>query len=226
MAGYYEQHDKLYVAVDCIIFGLDGDRVSVLLTHRRFEPEKGKDSLFGGFVRKGESIDAAAERVLTDLTGLTDIYMEQVGAFGDVSRDPGERVVSVAYFALVKFDEVDPDLIAAHETRWVSLDELPPLGFDHNEMIDRALFSLRRKFSNEPIVFRLLPELFTLTQMQNLYEAVMGFSTDKRNFRKRVLEMPFIVPTDLIDKAGSRRGARMYRFDENLYKKKPHFKLL
>lgn len=226
MTEYYGLHERYYVAVDCIIFGLDGARLSVLLTRRRFEPEKGKDSLMGGFLKNDESIDEAAARVLSDLTGLTDIYMDQVGAFGAIDRDPGERVISVAYYALLKFDDVDPALLRQHDARWVPLDELPALGFDHNDMIAKALFKLRQKFVNEPIAFRLLPEMFTLTQMQNLYQTVLGVEIDKRNFRKRLSVIHAIVPTEYIDKAGSKRGARLYRFDGDVFNINPHFKLL
>lgn len=225
MTGYYEQHEKFYVAVDCIIFGLDSAGVSVLLTHRRFEPEKGKVSLMGGFVGLDESIDTAAARVLSDLTGLTDIYMEQVGAFGAVRRDPGERVISIAYYSLVNIGDVDKELLAEHQACWKPIGQLPELCFDHKEMIDKALFLLKRKFINEPLAFRLLPELFTLTQLQNLYQSVLDAEIDKRNFRKRLSEMSFIVATDLIDKSCSKRGARLYHFDSDIFNANPHFKL-
>lgn len=225
MGAYYSQHDKLYVAVDCVIFGLNGGVLSVLLTKRRFEPEEGKWSLIGGFVGRGESVSEAAARVLADLTGLSDIYMEQVGAFGAVDRDPGERVVSVAYFALINFDDVQPRLVEKTGARWFALGELPPLGFDHPLMIERALGKLRCQFATEPMAFSLLPRRFTLSQLQSLYEAIGSGELDKRNFRKRVADMPFIVKTELIDKTCSRRGARLYEFDHEAYKANPHFKI-
>lgn len=225
MSAYYTANDQLYVAVDCVIFGLDNGRLSLLLTKRTFEPEEGKWSLMGGFVRRDESVDDAAARVLYDLTGLTSVYLHQVGTFGAVDRDPGERVVSVAYSALVDVAAVNEASLAGHEALWVPLDELPELGFDHPQIIDRALASLRHKFAIEPVAFRLLPPLFTLSQLQTLYETVLGEEQDKRNFRKRVAEVPCVVPTDQIDKACSRRGARLYRYDNSIYNKNLRFKI-
>lgn len=211
MSLYYGSHSRFYVSVDCIIFGLKESKLSILLTRRAFEPEKGKWSLMGGFVRPDESVDAAAERVLYELTGLHDVYMRQVGAFGRIDRDPGERVVSVAYFALLDTSRLSNDLIAEHGAVWVNLDSLPELGFDHPEMIAKGREVMRRMFLTEPLAFRLLPELFTLTQMQSLYELVLGQQVDKRNFRKSILDSGRVEQTDIIDKTSSRRGARMYR---------------
>jgi len=225
MSAYYTRNDRLYVAVDCVIFGLDHGRLCLLLTKRSFEPEAGKWSLMGGFVGREESVDDAAARVLCDLTGLVDVYMHQVGTFGAVDRDPGERVISVAYSALVNIADVDSVAVAEHEAHWQPLDELPELGFDHPMMIERALDSLRRKFASEPVAFRLLPPLFTLSQLQALYETVLGEEIDKRNFRKRVAEVESIVATEHIDKTGSRRGARLYRFDSDIYEKNLRFKI-
>jgi len=225
MTEYYSSKDKIYLAVDCIIFGIHDGQLSVLLTKRRFEPEKGKWSLMGGFVGKNESLDEAAHRVLTELTGLDNIYMDQVGAFGAVDRDPGERVVSVAYYALVNIADIDRSVIERHDSHWMPINDVPPLGFDHPEMIAKARVRIRRKFATEPLAFNLLPQLFTLTQMQILYETVLGETIDKRNFRKRIGEIKSIVPTDQIDKAGSRRGARLYKFDGDAFKASPKFKV-
>jgi len=215
--AFYSENPRFYIAVDCIIFGLVEGRLCLLLTKRDFEPEKGKWSVMGGFVQEGESVDDAGRRVLLQLTGLENVYMEQVHAFGAVDRDPGERVVSVAYYALLGPSEYDPGLLARHNACWVRLDELPPLGFDHPEMVRRALALIRRKFSTEPIGFNLLPELFTLSQLQTLYETILGEPIDKRNFRKRIAETGCVEKTDLIDKTGSRRGASLYRFNDSLY---------
>lgn len=225
MSAYYTRNDRLYVAVDCVIFGLDHGRLCLLLTKRSFEPEAGKWSLMGGFVGRDESVDDAAARVLHDLTGIADVYMHQVGTFGAVDRDPGERVISVAYSALVNIADVDSAAVAEHEAHWLPLDELPELGFDHPMMIERALAALRRKFAVEPVAFRLLPPLFTLSQLQALYETVLGEEIDKRNFRKRVAEVESVVATDCIDKTGSRRGARLYRFDNRIYEQNLRFKI-
>ncbi len=222
---FYSNNPRFFISVDCIIFGLVEGKLCLLLTKRRFEPEKGKWSVMGGFVQENESVDDAARRVLRQLTGLEDIYMEQVHAFGAVDRDPGERVISVAYYALLGPDEYNLDLLATHEAVWVDINHLPPLGFDHPEMVEKTLRLIRSKCSHEPIGFNLLPALFTLTQLQSLYETILGEPLDKRNFRKRVAEMDCIEKTDLIDKTGSRRGASLYCFNDNAYLSHPKFKI-
>ena len=225
MTTYYNINPKFYVSVDCIIFGFDEGELKLLLLKRNFEPAMGKWSLMGGFVQEDESVDAAAKRVLAELTGLENVYMEQVGTFGDLERDPGERVISVAYYALVNVNEYDRELVQQHNAHWTKIDELPQLIFDHPIMISKARELMKHKASYNPIRFNLLPELFTLTQLQNLYEAIYGEPMDKRNFRKRVAEMDFIEKTDLIDKSGSRRGAYLYKFNDKAYRKDPKFKL-
>lgn len=209
---FYSHLPRFHVGVDCIIFAVDNDRLSVLLVRRDFEPEKGKWSLIGGFVGEGESVDDAAKRVLRDLTGLNSVFIRQLGAFGAVDRDPGARVVSVAYFALLNMADVDHTAVENHGAVWVDVNRLPELGFDHEEMIGQALDVMRRKILTGSFAFNLLPELFTLTQFQHLVEAVTGKQLDKRNFRKRVTENTEIQATDLIDKESSKRGARLYRY--------------
>jgi ADP-ribose pyrophosphatase YjhB (NUDIX family) len=213
------------VGIDCIIFGFKDGKLSLLLLKRNFEPSKGQWSLMGGFVQKDESTDHAAKRVLRELTGLVKVYMEQVGAFGEVERDPGERVISIAYYALINIDDYDRELVQSHNAYWADINELPTLIFDHREMVDKARNLMKQKASNKPIGFNLLPELFTLTQLQTLYEAIYGEAMDKRNFRKRVAEMEFIEKTDEIDKTGSRRGARLYRMNSDVYRKTRKFRI-
>ena len=225
MTTYYNINSKFYVSVDCIIFGFDQGELKLLLLKRNFEPAMGKWSLMGGFVQDNESVDDAAKRVLKELTGLEDVFMEQVGTFGDIKRDPGERVISVAYYALVNVNEYDSSLVHQHNGYWSKIDEWPPLIFDHPEMIAKARELMKHQASDNPISFNLLPELFTLTQLQNLYEAIYGEQMDKRNFRKRVAMMDFIEKTDFIDKSGSKRGAYLYKFNDKAYKKDPKFKL-
>ncbi len=225
MSGCYSEYTRHYVAVDCIIFGLNDGELSLLLTQRTIEPEKGKWSLMGGFVDEGESLDSAAQRVLAEHTGLHNLFMEQVGAFGAIDRDPGERVISVAYCALVNVDQTDQEAISSHNAIWVPTTQLPELGFDHPLMIESARKWLRKKFLTEPIAFRLLPEAFTLSQLQTLCEIATEEVLDKRNFRKRVSEIPSIEPTGFIDKKSSRRGAKLFRFNEQIFKSNPKFKL-
>ena len=221
MTTYYNINPRFYVSVDCIIFGFDKGSLKLLLLKRNFEPAKGSWSLMGGFVQDGESVDDAAKRVLAELTGLENVYMEQVGTFGEVDRDPGERVISVAYYALININKYDRNLVQQHNAHWAEINEIPPLVFDHPQMVKQARIMLQKKASSEPIGFNLLPSLFTLFQLQSLYEAIYGEPLDKRNFRKRVADLNYIEKTDKIDKTGSKRGAALYKFNENAYRKAP-----
>ena len=223
--NYYESQPKFYVAVDCIIMGFMGGELNLLLLKRNFEPSMGYWSLMGGFVQEDESVDNAAKRVLFELTGLNNIYMEQVGTFGNIDRDPGERVISVAYCALLNIKESDKKLVERYNASWVNINKLPSLIFDHSEMIEHALRLIQMKVTNAPICFELLPKLFTLTQLQKLYESIFGEVIDKRNFRKRIAEMKYIEKTDKIDKTSSRRGAALYKFNRKVYQKDQKFKL-
>jgi len=225
MNSYYRQYPKFHVAVDCIIFGFEQGTLKVLLQKRPFEPHQGEWSLMGGFVKDNEDIDHAAQRVLHQLTGLNNIYMRQVGAFGTVSRDSGSRVISIAYFALLDIDRVNKDLHHEYSAYWEDMNHLPPLLFDHYEMIQGALKKLRGMISHLPVGFQLLPTYFTLTQLQMLYEAILGEGIDKRNFRKRVSEMAFIEKTGEVDRVCSKRGAALYRFNTSAYQQEPYFKL-
>ena len=225
MTTYYNINPRFYVSVDCIIFGFDKGSLKLLLLKRNFEPAKGSWSLMGGFIQDGESVDDAAKRVLAELTGLENVYMEQVGTFGEVDRDPGERVISVAYYALININKYDRNLVQQHNAHWAEINEIPPLVFDHPQMVKQARIMLQKKASSEPIGFNLLPSLFTLFQLQSLYEAIYGEPLDKRNFRKRVADLNYIEKTDKIDKTGSKRGAALYKFNENAYRKAPKFKL-
>lgn len=225
MTSFYNSNPKFLLAVDCIIFGFQDGKLKLLLQRRDFEPFKGTWSLMGGFVQEDESVDDTAKRVLTELTGLKNVFMQQVGAFGNIHRDPGERVISIAYYALLNVDKYNHELNDKHNAYWEDITNLPRLYFDHKEMIEKAHEILRRKVSREPIGFNLLPTLFTLSQLQTLHEAVLGWTIDKRNFRKKVKDMPFIEKTDLIDKSGSKRGAYLYRYNNKTYLEDPYFKL-
>ena len=225
MTTFYGEHSKVWVSVDCIIFGFDEGKLRILIGKRQMDPGRGEWSLYGGFVLSDENIDEAANRVLYDLTGLRNVYMRQVGAFGSVDRDPGERVISIAYYALINVNDYEDRLRKEHRVEWVNIDDIPHLYSDHNEMVRKALKLMRQKIKTEPIGFRLLPSLFTLTQLQHLYEAIHGEELDKRNFRKRIKDMDFIEKTELIDKKGSKRGASLYRFNKRIYNEDPNFKL-
>jgi 8-oxo-dGTP diphosphatase len=207
------------LAVDCVVFGLDAADLKVLLIQRALEP-KHAWALPGGFVHIDETLDAAARRELEEEAGITDAFLEQLYTFGDLDRDPRERVVSVAYFALVKLG--DHKIRAATDAEgvaWFSLDHLPHLAFDHRRIIDVAHERLRGKVRYAPIGFELLPPRFTLTQLQRLYEIVLGAELDKRNFRKKLLSMDLLVETDELETGVRHRAARLYKFDRKKYDK-------
>ena len=225
MNTFYGEHSKVWLSVDCIIFGFDEGKLKILIGKRKMDPGRGEWSLYGGFVRSDESVDDAASRTLFELTGLRNLFMRQVGAFGNVDRDPGERVVSIAYYAFINVRDYDDILRRAHGLVWMDVNEIPQLYSDHNEMVLKARKMMQQKLATEPVGFRLLPSLFTLTQLQKLYEAVNGVELDKRNFRKHVKEMDFIEKTELIDKTSSKRGAYLYRFNKRVYNEDPTFKM-
>ena len=217
MTDYYSNFNKIYVAVDCIIFGFDDKGLKLLLIRRNFEPGKGEWSLMGGFLKQDESLDDAAKRILHDLTGLHNIYLEQLYAFSEPERDPGERVISVAYFSIIRSEQYDENHNKEYDARWFPLKTLPVMVFDHNEMILKAMKRLRRRAASEPIGFELLPEKFTIPRLQRLYEAIYLQKLDKRNFRKKIFQMNIMEKLDEKDKTGSRKGAYLYRFDKNRY---------
>ncbi len=225
MTQFYNEYSRVLVSVDCIIFGFDGNGLQLLVGKRNMDPGRGEWSLYGGFVGSNENLEDAANRVILELTGMKGLYIRQVGAFGRVDRDPGERVISVAYCTLINVEDYDDRLRVEHGLEWVSLNTLPQLYSDHNKMITDAIAQIRRRINHEPLSFKLLPNLFTLTQLQHVFEAVMGEEIDKRNFRKRVKDIEFIEKTDLIDKVTSRRGAALYRFNKKAYEEEPSFNL-
>ena len=225
MTTYYKEFQKVLLSVDCIIFGFDQNKLKILIGRRNMDPGRGEWSLYGGFVRNDESLDAAAQRTLLELTGLRNIYMSQVGAFGNIDRDPGERVVSVAYYALINVKDYSERLRKQHGVEWVNIEDIPQMYSDHNAMIAKARKLIQQKIKTNPVGFELLPELFTLTQLQRLYEAVNGEPLDKRNFRKRIKDMDYIEKTELIDKKTSKRGASLYRFNKKAFTEDKSFKL-
>lgn len=220
MVSYYHEHPRMLVSVDCIVFGFDGSELRVLIGKRKMDPGRGEWSLYGGFVHNNESIDEAASRVLTELAGLRHLYIRQVGAFGNIDRDPGERVISIVYYALINVNDYDEKLREKHGVEWMAINDLPPLYSDHRSMIQKARQMMRETITHEPIGFRLLPKLFTLTQLQKVYEAISGEELDKRNFRKYINDMYYLERTELIDKKSSKRGAHLYRFNLSANKAK------
>ncbi len=217
----YSKHTKYFVAVDCIIFGYDiyDKEIKLLLVKRSFNPAKGKWSLAGGFVEPGESLDVAACRVLFSLTGLKNVFMKQLFCYGDVDRDPGARVISTAYWALIKIKDIDLKVTQQNGAHWQSITHLPQLIFDHPSMVRKALSELQMQIKIKPVGFELLPEKFTLVQLLGLYEAIYQRQFDKRNFRKKILSMNILEKLDEKEKETSKRGAYYYRFNKDRYKK-------
>lgn len=214
----YSRQQRYLIAVDSIIFGFDGEELKLLLIHRGFEPEKGNWSLMGGFVEPEESLEMAAARILKQLTGLSGVYMEQLHTFGSPNRDPVERTVSVAYYALIDIHQYEKQLSDNYHPEWFTLNKIPKLIFDHPHMVTIAKSKLRDKAAVQPILFELLPRKFTLPVLQNLYENVYGRKFDKRNFSRKVLSSGLLVKLRDKEKLRSKKGAFYYKLDKRKYK--------
>ena len=214
------QYPRPALTVDCVVFGFDEGDLKVLLIERGLEPFKGRWALPGGFVRVEETLDAAARRELQEEAGLTHVFLEQLYTFGTVDRDPRERVVSVAYYALVKLSEHAAKAATdAANARWFPVSEVPKLAFDHTAILETAMERLKGKVRYQPIGFELLPPKFTLSQLQHLYEAVLGTELDKRNFRKKVLGFDLLVALKETQMLGRHRPAQLFRFDADKYER-------
>lgn len=224
------EYARAALTVDCVVFGLGEGELQALLIQRGLAPFKGQWALPGGFVRLDETLDDAARRELEEETGLHDVFLEQLYTFGTVKRDPRERVVSVAYYALVKSAEhAATGASDADDANWFPVSQMPKLAFDHAEILSAALVRLRGKLRYEPIGFELLPEKFTLSQLQHLYEAILQTELDKRNFRKKLLAMGLLTPLKETQRLGAHRPAQLFRFDPKKYaalkKRGFHFEL-
>jgi len=220
MLNSYSTADKVLLAVDCIIFGFDNEGLKILLIKRDFEPEKGKLSLIGGFLKKEEVLNSAAIRILNSYTGLQDIYMEQLYAFSEVDRDPVERTISVAYYALINIENHNEELIQNYHAQWYSVSNMPKLIFDHDKMVVHAIRRLRYRTSIKPIGFELLPEKFTMLQLQKLYESILSKELDKRNFISKINSLDILIKLDEKDMLSSRKGSYLYTFDKDKYEEK------
>jgi 8-oxo-dGTP diphosphatase len=208
-------------SIDCVIFGFDGE-LKILLIERNEDPFKGELALPGYIVGQEESLDDAAERILYELTGLRDLHMQQFHTFGDVNRHPQGRVITVAYYALIRINgqkELRPVTQVARKAFWHPVNELTKLAFDHTEIFKTGFNKIRNRLNYQPIAFELLPEKFTLTQLQSLYEAVLNKKLDKRNFRKKMLSYGFLKELDEKQKGVSYRAAKLYKFDRRKYAK-------
>ena len=213
--SYCYKYPHLAVTTDCIIFGFDGIKLKVLLIQRGGDPFKGSWAFPGGFMQMDETAEEGARRELKEETGLEGAFIEQLQAFSEVNRDPRERVITIAFYALVKISEVKGGDDAA-QARWFSLDEIPSLAFDHDRILRVATSRLKEKIHFEPIGFELLPEVFTMTELQNLYEAILEIQFDRRNFYKKIISLGLLIPVQPEAERKPRKLIR-YRFDAGRY---------
>lgn len=213
----YSQQKRFLFAVDCIIFGYDGQDLKLLVIQRSFEPFKGQWSLVGGFVDEHESAEGAAVRILKELTGLDGVYMEQLNAFSKLDRDTVERTISIAYFALIDIQKYKQQINEDYHPAWFPINELPDLIFDHNKMVELAKEKLRYKAALHPLLFELLPDKFTMPQLQQLYQAVYNTEFDKGNFNRKLLSTKLLVKLKDKDKLNSKKGAFYFKVDTKKY---------
>ena len=213
---YHYKYPHPAVTADCVIFGFDGLNINVLLIQRGIEPFKGKWALPGGFVKMDESADEGARRELQEETGLTDAKIEQFHTFTDVNRDPRERVITIAYYALVRLSDVQGGDDAA-KAQWFAQEDIPSLAFDHELILRTAINRLKERICFEPIGFDLLPEVFTMTELQNLYEAILGIRFDRRNFYNKMLKLGILSEAEPRPVGASRRTPSKYRFNREKY---------
>ena len=228
-----------YISVDCVVFGYDSEKLNVLLVNRTLSdsedtpPLLSDYTLTGNHVYENETVEAAANRIVFDLTGLENIYLEQFKTFADpdrltnakdqlwlqsIGRDPELRVVSIGFFALLSTSDITLEW-KGREVKWVPVKEVGALGFDHNHILEEALKAMRNKMKHEPIGFELLPLKFTLTQLHTVYERIFDSTFDKRNFRKKVNRMKYVVPLNEKQTGVSHKPAQLYMFSRDVYEK-------
>jgi 8-oxo-dGTP diphosphatase len=213
-----QKYFTLAFSIDCVVFGFDGEDLKILLIQRNEEPFKDYWALPGDLIHPEEDLEVSVNRVLKELTGLSGLYFEQVETFGEVKRHPLGRVVTTSYYTLVKISDykLNPSSFAA-EARWFNIKRVKELAFDHNKILDYCFNQLKRSVRIKPIGFELLPPNFTLTELQNLYESILGVQLDKRNFRKKILQMDFLIDTGNSQENVSHRPAKLYEFNEERY---------
>ncbi|MCX2475017.1 NUDIX domain-containing protein [Pedobacter sp. MC2016-05] len=213
----YSSQPHYLVAVDCIVFGFDGEHLKILLVKRGLQPEINKWSLIGGFVGSNESPDEAAQRVLKKNTGLEGIYLEQLQIYGEPARDPIERTLSVGYFALIDINKYKTQLNDDYHAEWFLISERPRLIFDHDRMVADAREKLRYKAALHPILFEMLPKKFTIPQLQILFEEVNDTKIDTRNFSRKISSTGLLIKLEEKDKSGSKKGAYYFKLDKKKY---------
>ena len=212
----YSISQKITVAIDCVIFGFDSEKLNLLLFKRRVNPFKGSWSLIGEVLENDLSLDKSASEILYKLTGLENIYLKQLKTYGELNRDPAERVISIVYFSLIRVDELRLKEVENNNAKWFAFNELPELILDHGQMVKDSITELRNIAKDQPLGFELLPKLFTLPQLQNLYEGIYSTKFDSRNFRKKILSLNVLEKTNLKDKSNSKKGAYLFGFKENI----------
>lgn len=214
----YEQYFLLALSVDNVIFGFDDGDLKILLIKRAHPPFRNDWALPGGLVHPEENLDSAAVRVLEELTGLRDVFLEQVRAFGEVNRHPRGRVITVAYYSLIKINRFKINASSfAEEVKWHSISNLKDLAFDHKNIIRESFDQLKKNVRARPVGFELLPPKFTLTELQHLYESILETDLDKRNFRKKILAMDLLIDMKETQEGVAHRPAKLYRFDTKKY---------
>jgi 8-oxo-dGTP diphosphatase len=218
----YPDQARVFLAVDCIVFGFDGKQLKILLVQRALEPEIGSWSLMGGFIFSNENVSQAAERVLQTRTGLSNVYLEELSTFSEPVRDPVERTVSVAFFALIDINKYKKQITDDFHAEWFDINKHPKLIFDHKQMVEKAKARLRYKAAFHPILFELLPPKFTLPQLKSLYEEVYNIEMDNRNFSRKILSMNLLEKLNEKDKENSKRGAWYYKMNSKKYKANFH----
>ena len=213
----YDVGQKILIAVDCIIFGFDSKNLKVLLFKRKVDPLKGMWSLVGAFVKNNLSIKNAAKQILLESTGLKDIYLDELKTYGNVDRDPGARVISIAHYSLIGINDFEIEHVKEFNAEWFNINEMPELILDHKQMVTDAITELGNKVKHQPIGFNLLPKYFTLPELQTLYECIYQRTLDSRNFRKKIVSLNILIKTDKKDKSSSKKGAFLYCFDKQMF---------
>lgn len=212
-ASALSSYETPLVTVDIVLFTVSQNRLKVLLIQRKQPPFEHMWAIPGGFIHVGETLEQAAARRLYEETNVDKIYLEQLGSFGSPDRDPRARVITVAYYALVSGEKLSLEAHAnAEDVGWFSIDELPKLAFDHKEIVDKALAKLKRHLETSSVAFQLLPDKFTLTELQRVFELILGKALDKRNFRKKILSSDILRDTGETKMEGYHRPAQLYSF--------------
>lgn len=214
-----EHINKIALSVDCVIFGFDENKLKVLLIRSDLKKYSGKWSLLGDLVFPNEDLDAAAYRILKQRTGLSDVYLEQVHTFGQVSRHPAGRVVTVAYCSLINVQHYKLNILD-NELHWHDVKSVTDLAFDHQQIFDTCFKQLQKRVQEHPLGFNLLPKKFSLRELQNLYEAILDIKMDRRNFRKKFFSMDFLIDLKEMEQNVPHRPGKLYRFNFDKYEKK------